>query len=148
MIYFFPPLSAHPSSSSLEKHPLLSVRAGLGSRILWRDSHLFPDVDRWNGLQDCKSKFRRKQQSKQLCHKKWAKPENSLTVVSITYHYSPQIRGKSPSASLWSRSLTSMRRVKPLHQDQPRSFTAVRYLPKPCAVFPVHNLGGFVTCQA
>lgn len=86
--------------------------------------------------------------SSYVIHRKRAKPENSPTVVSIASHYSPRIREKNPSASLWSRSPTSMQWVKPLHQDQPHSFTAVRYLLKPRAVFPVHNLGGFVTFQA
>ena len=96
----------------------------------------------------CKSKFCRKQQSKQLCHGKWAKPENDPTVVSSTSRYSLQIREKNPPATFWSVLFVSIWWVKPPRWHQPHSFTAVWYLLNPRAVFPVHNLEGFVICQA
>lgn len=152
MIYLFPPFSAHLSSSWHH----------------WRSTHCFQiELDWTPGYSEeiespiywccqqvkwvtrlCKSKFCRKQQSKQLCHRKWAKPENDPTVVSSTSRCSLQIEEKNPSATLWSVSFVSIWWVKPPHQHQPHPFTAVWYLLNPRAVFPVRNLEGFVICQA
>lgn len=94
----------------------------------------------------CKSKFCRKQPSKQLCYRKWAKPENNPTVVSSTSRYSLQIREKN--LQLPCDPCRSCPSVQSPHQQQPRSFTAAWCLLNPCAVFLVHNLEGFVICQA
>lgn len=45
-------------------------------------------------------------------------------------------------------SFTSIWGVQPQHQRQPLSFTAAWCLLNPRAVFLVHNLEGFVVCQA
>lgn len=121
MIYLFLPLSARPSSSWCHWTSTYCFQIELDwiseysneiVIIYWCCQQV-----KWVTRQ-CKSKFCRKQQSKRLCHRKWANPEKDPIVVPSTSHYSLQIREKKPSATSCSVSFMSMWWVKPPQQLQ------------------------------